>query len=80
MDFFETRERYRTKEYRIYISLVIRVAVLLLVLWIGWQRGNLEQQNLYDTTKNECEKTKIQINQLNQNYIPIIQENTKLDA
>ena len=80
MDFFETRERYRKKEYRIYISLVIRVAVLLLVLWIGWQWGNFDQKNLYDTTKNELDKTQIQLSQLNQNIVTLVQENKKLAA
>ena len=80
MDFFETRERYRKKEYRIYINLVIRVAVLLLVLWIGWQWGNFDQKNLYDNTKNMLEKTQIQLSQLNQNIVTLIQENKKLAA
>ena len=80
MDFFETRERYRKKEYRIYINLVIRVAVLLLVLWIGWQWGNFDQKNLYDNTKNELDKTQIELSQLNQNIVTLVQENKKLAA
>ena len=80
MDFFETRERYRKKEYRIYINLVIRVAVLLLVLWIGWQWGNFDQKNLYDNTKNMLDKTQIRLSQLNQNIATLVQENKRLAA
>ena len=80
MDFFETRERYRKKEYRIYINLVIRAAVLSLVLWIGWEWGNFDQKNLYDNTKNELDKTQVQLGQLNQRIVMLVQENKKLAA
>ena len=80
MDFFETRERYRKKEYRIYINLVFRVAMLLLVLWVGWEWGNFDQKNLYDNTKNELNKTQIQLSKLNQKIVTLVQENKKLAA
>ena len=80
MDFFETRERYRKKEYRIYINLIVRSAVLLLVLWIGWQWGNFDQQNLYNNTRAELDKSQIQISQLNQTIVKLVRENKKLAA
>ena len=80
MDFFETRERYRKKEYRIYINLVFRVAMLLLVLWVGWEWGNFDQKNLYHNTKKELDKTQIQLNQLNQKIVTLVLENKKLAA
>ena len=80
MDFFETRERYRKKEYRIYINLVFRLAMLLLVLWVGWEWGNFDQKNLYDNTKNELNKTQIQLSKLNQKIVTLVQENKKLAA
>ncbi len=80
MDFFETRERYRKKEYRIYINLVIRVAVILLVLWIGWQWGSFDQKNLYHNTRTELDKSQIQLGRLNQKIVTLVQENKKLAA
>ena len=80
MDFFETRERYRKKEYRIYINLVIRIVALSLVLWLGWEWGNFDQRNMYENTKVELDKTQIQLNQLNQKIIMLVQENKKLTA
>lgn len=80
MDFFETRERYRKKEYRIYINLIVRSAVLLLVLWIGWQWGNFDQQNLYNNTRAELDKSQTQISQLNQTIVKLVRENKKLAA
>ena len=80
MDFFETRERYRKKEYRVYINLVIRAAVLSLVLWVGWQWGNFDQKNLYNNTRTELDKTQIQLSQLNKKIVTLIQKNKKLAA
>ena len=80
MDFFETRERYRKKEYRIYINLVIRIVALSLVLWLGWEWGNFDQRDMYENTKVELDKTQIQLNQLNQKIIMLVQENKKLTA
>ena len=80
MDFFETRERYRKKEYRIYINLVIRIAVLSLVLWLGWEWGNFDQKNMYENTRGELDKTQIQLNQFNQKIIALVQQNKKLAA
>ena len=80
MDFFETREKYRRKEYRIYISLVIRASVFALVLWIGWQWGNYDQKNLYENINNELNKSQTQLNQLNQKLVSLVQQNRKLAA
>ena len=80
MDFFETREKYRRKEYRIYISILIRASVLALVLWIGWQWGNYDQKNLYENINNELDKSQVQLNQLNQKLVSLIQQNKKLSA
>ena len=80
MDFFETREKYRRKEYRIYISLVIRISVIGLVLWLGWQCGNYDKKNLYDNINNELDKSQAQLNQLNQEIASLEQLNKKLAA
>ena len=80
MDFFETREKYRRKEYRIYISLLVRVSIFALVLWIGWQWGNYDQKNLYENINNELNKSQAQLNQLNQKIVSLIQKNKKLAA
>ena len=42
MDFFETRERYRRREMKGYISLMLRVFVVGGVLWLGWLWGHAE--------------------------------------
>lgn len=80
MDFFETREKYRRKEYRIYISLLVRVSIFALVLWIGWQWGNYDQKNLYENINNELNKSQAQLNQLNKKIVSLIQKNKKLAA
>ena len=80
MDFFETREKYRRKEYRIYISLLVRVSIFALVLWIGWQWGNYDRKNLYENINNELNKSQAQLNQLNQKIVSLIQKNKKLAA
>ncbi len=80
MDFFETREKYRRKEYRIYISLIIRASVVALFLWIGWQWGNYDQKNLYENITNELDEAQSQINQLNQKLVSLVQQNKKLTA
>lgn len=46
MDFFETRERYRRREMRTYISLLLRVCLVGGVLWIGWVWGHAETGSL----------------------------------
>ena len=46
MDFFETRERYRRREMRSYISLMVRVCVVGGVLWLGWLWGHSETGSL----------------------------------
>ena len=46
MDFFETRERYRRREMKGYVSLLMRVFVVGGVLWVGWLWGHAETGNL----------------------------------
>ena len=46
MDFFETRERYRRREMKGYISLMLRVFVVGGVLWLGWLWGHAETGSL----------------------------------
>ena len=80
MDFFEPREKYRRKEYRIYISLAIRISVIGLVLWLGWQWGNYDQKNLYESINTELDKSQANLNQLNQEIASLEQLNKKLAA
>ena len=80
MDFFETREKYRRKEYRIYISLVIRISVIGLVLWLGWQWGNYDQKNLYENINTELDKSQDHLNQLNHEIASLKLLNKKLAA
>ena len=46
MDFFETRERYRRREMKGYVSLLMRVLVVGGVLWVGWLWGHAETGSL----------------------------------
>ena len=59
MDFFETRERYRRREMRSYISLLLRVFVVGGVLWVGWLWGHAETGSL----RAEAERTLYENNQ-----------------
>lgn len=46
MDFFETRKRYRRREMKGYVLLLLRVLVVGGVLWIGWLWGQAETDSL----------------------------------
>ena len=59
MDFFETRERYRRREMRSYVSILVRVAVVGSVLWLGWVWGHAETASL----KAEAERALYENNQ-----------------
>jgi hypothetical protein len=59
MDFFETRERYRRREMRSYVSLLFRVLVVGGVLWLGWLWGHAETGSL----RAEAERTLYENNQ-----------------
>ena len=59
MDFFETRERYRRREMRSYVSLLLRVFVVGGVLWVGWLWGHAETGSL----RAEAERTLYENNQ-----------------
>ena len=61
MDFFETRERYRRREYRIYVSLLIRLVAVAFVLWLGWQWGNYDQKKLYENVSDELNQTQAEL-------------------
>lgn len=46
MDFFETQERYRKREMRGWLLLLLRFSVVAGVLWVGWLWGHAEQSSL----------------------------------
>ena len=46
MDFFETQERYRRREMRSWLFLLMRTCVVAGVLWLGWLWGHAEQSSL----------------------------------
>ena len=46
MDFFETQERYRRREMRGWMTLLVRAAVIGGCLWLGWLWGHAEQTSL----------------------------------
>jgi len=59
MDFFETRERYRRREMRSYVTLLLRVLIVGGVLWLGWLWGHAETGSL----RAEAERTLYENNQ-----------------
>ena len=46
MDFFETQERYRRREMRGWMTLIVRATVIGGCLWLGWLWGHAEQTSL----------------------------------
>ncbi len=46
MDFFETQERYRRREMRGWLLLLLRTSIVAGVLWLGWLWGHAEQTSL----------------------------------
>ncbi len=46
MDFFETQERYRRREMRGWMTLIVRITVIAGTLWVGWLWGHAEQTSL----------------------------------
>jgi hypothetical protein len=46
MDFFETQERYRRREMRGWMTLLVRATVIVGCLWLGWLWGHAEQTSL----------------------------------
>ena len=46
MDFFETQERYRRREMRGWMTLLVRALVIGGCLWLGWLWGHAEQTSL----------------------------------
>ena len=57
MDFFETRERYRRREMKGYVSLLMRVLVVGGVLWVGWLWGHAETGSLRAEAIGRCMRT-----------------------
>ena len=41
MDFFETQERYRRREMRGWVALLLRISIVVGTLWFGWVWGRL---------------------------------------
>ena len=64
MDFFETRERYRRREMRSYISLLLRVLVVGGVLWLGWLWGHAETGSLRAAAERTLYENNQQITEL----------------
>ena len=46
MDFFETQERYRRREMRGWLVLLVRIALFGGAIWFGWVWGQAEQSSL----------------------------------
>ena len=46
MDFFETQERYRRREMRGWMLLLLRIFIIGGALWLGWLWGRAEQISL----------------------------------
>jgi len=64
MDFFETRERYRRREMRGYVSLLVRVLVVGGVLWVGWLWGHAETGSLRAEAERALYESNQQISEL----------------
>ena len=64
MDFFETRERYRRREMKSYISLMLRVCVVGGVLWLGWLWGHAETGSLRAEAERALYENNQQISEL----------------
>ena len=46
MDFFQTREKYRKKEVQTIMTVIVRLLVMVVCVWGGWQWGSVEQRRL----------------------------------
>ncbi len=53
MDFYQTSERYRKREFRNQITWGVRLIVMGLMLWIGWFWGNSQQSALMSSNAQE---------------------------
>ena len=61
MDFYQTTERYRKREFRSQISWGMRLFFLGLMLWIGWFWGNSQQSAVMSSNAQQL----IDVNQKN---------------
>ena len=64
MDFFETQERYRRREMRGWLMLLLRVLTIGGVLWVGWLWGQAEQTSLQAEADLVIYENNIKISQL----------------
>jgi hypothetical protein len=64
MDFFETQERYRRREMRGWLMLIIRILTIGGALWIGWLWGQAEQSALQAEADLVIYENNIKITQL----------------
>ena len=64
MDFFETQERYRRREMRGWMTVLVRVSVIGGCLWLGWLWGHAEQRSLQAEAELVIYETNIKINEL----------------
>ena len=64
MDFFETQERYRRREIRGWTTLLLRIAVVVGCLWLGWLWGHAEQRSLQAEADLVIYETNVKINEL----------------
>ncbi len=44
MDYYQTTDRYRKKEFRNQFSWLVRISVMMLMVWIGWFWGSSQQE------------------------------------
>jgi hypothetical protein len=64
MDFFETQERYRRREMRGWLMLLVRTLSIGGALWVGWLWGQAEQSTLQAEADLVIYENNIKITQL----------------
>ena len=62
MDFYQTTERYRKREFRSQIGWGMRLFIMGIVLWIGWFWGNSQQSAVISSNAQQI----IDVNQKNE--------------
>ena len=79
MDFFETRERYRRQEARGYMAWLVRLIVIGLALWLGWEWGGLDTRRLQldaelalEESRQDNQRLKQEFDQLSKRYQELI--------
>ncbi len=66
MDFYQTSERYRKREFRSQISWGMRLFVMGLMLWVGWFWGNSQQSALMSSNAQQLTNANQKIDRLEQ--------------